>query len=104
MLLDAFLNPIPVSVPDPRTRPDRACAGHDEPEVFFPTRAADVAAAVAICADCPVKALCGAFAAESQEWGVWGGQYLEWGVPVVKRPVGRPRKTSTGPTPEEVAA
>jgi WhiB family redox-sensing transcriptional regulator len=52
-----------------------------DPELFFPVAeegsvafARQAALAVAVCADCPFRADCRAFAvASGQEFGVWGG-------------------------------
>lgn len=55
-----------------------ACVGHD-PETFFPghtettSALADIAAAQAICARCPVKADCLAWAIAHKVDGIWGG-------------------------------
>lgn len=53
---------------------DAACTGMD-PNVFFPltTSKSDQAAALAVCARCPVTDLCLAYALEHDEPGVWGG-------------------------------
>jgi WhiB family redox-sensing transcriptional regulator len=53
----------------------RAACGTADPELFFPARhGADVSAAVAICASCPVRAECHEFAeATNQVHGVWAG-------------------------------
>ena len=49
---------------------DAACVGHD-PEMFFSER---FAAAVAVCAGCPVRERCLSWAIETgQQFGVWGG-------------------------------
>ncbi|KIH99870.1 DNA-binding protein [Streptomonospora alba] len=65
-----------------------------DPDLFFAEAPADVEAAKAICADCPVREQCLADALERREpWGVWGGQLLVSGKVVPrKRPRGRPRK------------
>ncbi|MFC7327692.1 WhiB family transcriptional regulator [Marinactinospora rubrisoli] len=65
-----------------------------EPDLFFAEAPADVEAAKAVCADCPVREQCLADALERREpWGVWGGQLLVAGQVVArKRPRGRPRK------------
>ena len=54
-----------------------ACAGHPNPDAFFPTslgRAAHVEAAEAlsVCARCPVIAECGAYQRATGSIGVWG--------------------------------
>jgi WhiB family redox-sensing transcriptional regulator len=57
----------------------RAACRSEDPDLFFPvgvTGAAipQIAAAKAVCAGCPVREACGAFAiATNQEYGVWGG-------------------------------
>jgi WhiB family redox-sensing transcriptional regulator len=58
---------------------DRSLCRDSNPELFFPTGATGVAldqiaAAIEICAQCPVQAECLEFAlATNQEAGVWGG-------------------------------
>ena len=50
-----------------------ACRGLD-PNLFFPVKGNNAAAAVAVCRDCPVRVECLAWAVESNEdQGVWGG-------------------------------
>lgn len=58
--------------------PRAACFADDvDPETFFPGRGggwdADVAAAVAVCAECPERLPCLTWALEYDERGVWGG-------------------------------
>jgi WhiB family redox-sensing transcriptional regulator len=58
--------------------PGRAACRDADPELFFPTsRGADLRAEVreakAVCARCPVRAACAAWALEHREHGVWGG-------------------------------
>ncbi|GAA4893979.1 WhiB family transcriptional regulator [Streptomonospora salina] len=67
-----------------------------DPDLFFAEAPADVEAAKAICADCPVREQCLADALDRGEpWGVWGGQLLVSGKVVPqKRPRGRPRKNA----------
>jgi WhiB family redox-sensing transcriptional regulator len=49
------------------------CAQTD-PEAFFPEKGASTAAAKRICAACPVRTSCLAFALDRNErFGVWGG-------------------------------
>jgi WhiB family redox-sensing transcriptional regulator len=64
------------------------------PDLWFAESPADVEAAKALCAPCPLKTACLAGALERREpWGVWGGQLVLSGVVVPrKRPRGRPRK------------
>ena len=62
--------------PDPTWRLEAACRGWPQPEVFFPGRGDTnaVRAARAVCAGCPVREPCLAFAlAEHILEGVWGG-------------------------------
>jgi WhiB family redox-sensing transcriptional regulator len=68
--------------------------------VFFSDLPADIAAAKAFCAACPVLESCLEGALERGEaFGVWGGQLFVDGVVVVrKRTRGRPRKV---PRPED---
>ena len=63
---------------DARWRERASCASVDS-DLFFPVGAtgpavAQIAAAKAVCATCPVQPECLAFAiATNQEYGVWGG-------------------------------
>jgi WhiB family redox-sensing transcriptional regulator len=53
--------------------PDRACAGED-PEIFFPQHAADVAEAKAICDLCPHVQPCLEWALDTRQMhGIWAG-------------------------------
>lgn len=65
----------PVAAPNRGDWRARAACGRADADLFFPDRAgADVSAAVAICAGCPVRAECHEFAeATSQVHGVWAG-------------------------------
>ena len=65
-----------------------------DPDLWFAESPADVEAAQALCAPCPLREACLAGALERREpWGVWGGQLVVAGVVVPrKRPRGRPRK------------
>ena len=65
-----------------------------EPDLFFAESPVLLALAQALCADCPVQALCLAGALERREpHGVWGGKILVAGEVVEhKRGRGRPRK------------
>ena len=69
----------------------------DYPDLFFAESPLAVDRAKALCADCPVRALCLAGALERHEpWGVWGGELLVQGRVVAgKRGRGRPRKNAT---------
>lgn len=52
---------------------DALCAQTD-PDLFFPTDSAEVAAARRVCADCPVRQQCLADAlADPALRGIWGG-------------------------------
>jgi WhiB family redox-sensing transcriptional regulator len=74
--------------------PDLACQLH--PDLFFAEKPEPLAAAQALCATCPVRALCLAGALERREpHGVWGGQILlDGAVVAAKRGRGRPRKAA----------
>lgn len=65
-----------------------------DPDLFFAEAPADVEAAKALCAGCPMRASCLAGALDRREpWGVWGGELFVDGLVVPrKRPRGRPRK------------
>jgi len=66
------------------------------PDLFFAEHAAQLAAAKALCADCPVRELCLAGALERREpYGVWGGEILVDGrIVATKRGRGRPRRVA----------
>ena len=52
---------------------DAVCAQTD-PDLFFPEAGGSSKAAKKLCADCPVKASCLAYALKNgEEHGVWGG-------------------------------
>ena len=67
-----------VTIPDRDWRQLAACR-HADPELFFPVSAAgpsldQITQAKAICARCPVRRQCLAFALDTrQDHGVWGG-------------------------------
>jgi WhiB family redox-sensing transcriptional regulator len=79
---------------DPDWRQLAACR-HAEPELFFPVFASgpsldQITQAKAICAGCPVRRQCLAFALDTrQDHGVWGGMSEE------RTPPTDTRKTST---------
>lgn len=51
-----------------------ACVDVDDPELFFPEQFQSAEPAKAICAGCPVREMCLAFAVKHGEaHGVWGG-------------------------------
>lgn len=79
------------------TAPDAELPCHTvDADLWFAESPADVEAAKALCAPCPLRTACLAGALErSEPWGVWGGQLVLSGVVVPrKRPRGRPRKDS----------
>ena len=67
-----------ITIPDRDWRQLAACR-HADPELFFPVSAAgpsldQITQAKAICARCPVRRQCLAFALDTmQDHGVWGG-------------------------------
>jgi WhiB family redox-sensing transcriptional regulator len=77
--------PRPVRVPgddpgdDRASWRDSAACRHVDPELFFPignggAAVPQIEQAKAVCASCPVRSPCLAFAlATSQEYGIWGG-------------------------------
>jgi WhiB family redox-sensing transcriptional regulator len=83
-----------ITIPDRDWRKLAACR-HADPELFFPVSASgpsldQVNQAKVICAGCPVRRHCLAFALDTrQDHGVWGGMSEE-----ERRP--RARKTCTG--------
>lgn len=86
------------------SRPTASCtADAVDPAVFFPDGPEHLAAALAVCAGCPLAEQClaGALAIGTTD-GVWGGVLLERGAVVrEKRRPGRPRRTAAS---AEVAA
>lgn len=61
----------------PREWTLRAACRDTDPEIFYPAEADDAGPAIAICATCPVRAECAAYAtATGQDYGVWGGRLL----------------------------
>ncbi|MBC3189971.1 WhiB family transcriptional regulator [Pseudonocardia sp. C8] len=85
-------------------RADAACRGTD-PETFFPVAEAGPAreraeaAAKAVCAGCPVRAECLAWALESLPFGVAGGMGEDERAALRRRPRGghRPRPMTPAP-------
>lgn len=76
--------------PEPEWFARAACQGADL-DLFFPGSGGATSAALAICARCPVKAQCLAYALENREGhGVWGGKtelqrrQLQRGRPVLQ--------------------
>ena len=54
-------------------RKNALCLGMD-PDLFFPSVSAEIPAAKAICADCPVQSECLEYALENRiAHGIWGG-------------------------------
>jgi WhiB family redox-sensing transcriptional regulator len=82
------------TVPDEQL-PELPCHVSD-PDLWFADSPSELERAKALCADCPIRAVCLAEALERAEpWGVWGGEILDRGSVVNrKRPRGRPRKDS----------
>jgi WhiB family redox-sensing transcriptional regulator len=70
-----------------------------DPELFFAEDAGEIAAAKALCAQCPMQARCLEGAISRQEpCGVWGGELFEAGEIIArKRTVGRPRLAEMAP-------
>lgn len=66
----------------------------NDPELWFAEEPGGIAAARALCLECPLRTACLTGALERREpWGVWGGELFERGAIVArKRPRGRPRK------------
>lgn len=70
-----------------------ACAGRD-PELFFPSDEATLAAARRVCDGCTLRDVCLSLGIARSESGVWGGALLEAGKVLDRVPVrGRPKKT-----------
>lgn len=67
---------------------------NEDPELWFAEQAQAIAAAKALCQQCPLAATCLEGALERVEpWGVWGGESVVDGKIVAqKRGRGRPRK------------
>lgn len=71
-----------------------ACEDED-PDLFFPTDDARLAAAQAVCAPCALRDTCLGLGTARAESGVWGGVLLAEGTPLDAVPTrGRPRKTA----------
>jgi len=63
-----------------------ACVASGKHELFFSEHPRDLAAAQALCRDCPVRILCLQEALEEGvEWGVWGGVIFWEGQPYYRR-------------------
>ena len=72
-----------VRTPPPGRWSRLARCGGDEPDRFVaPASKAQVAAAVAVCSGCPVRADCRDYARSAKVSGVWGGEHLRDGRPV----------------------
>ena len=73
------------------------CQELDDLDLWFAERGDDVERAKALCATCPIRAMCLAGALDRQEpWGVWGGEvFVEGQIVARKRGRGRPRKDDT---------
>lgn len=73
--------------------PGASCTTTD-PELFFPTTVPGAWDAVAICADCPAREACLAYAlARGERYGVWGG------TTEADRKLVRPKRKSPPPRP-----
>jgi len=90
-----------LDIADETWRADAACSQAPEAwELFFSEELQDIAAAKAVCAECPTIAPCleGAIA-RAEPCGVWGGQlFLNGRILANKRRRGRPPKH---PRPED---
>lgn len=74
--------------------------------LFFSESLDDIAAAKALCAECPVRRPCleGALA-RREPWGVWGGElFLQGKVIAHKRKRGRPPKVRPADAPVQLSA
>jgi len=73
------------------------CSGGGHHELFFSQKASELAAAQAICAQCPVRVACLEMALEENfEYGVWGGGIFWEGQAFHrKRGRGRPRRSES---------
>jgi len=77
----AFLGAAVLPERDTGWMEEALCAYYWDPEIWFPDsqhgslkRERDMATAISICQDCPVRAECYADALERGErWGIWGG-------------------------------
>jgi len=58
-----------------------ACRDAPDPEEWFPFPSADYPTARAVCAGCPIRRRCLAFAQAGGQSGVWGGIELDRGHP-----------------------
>jgi WhiB family redox-sensing transcriptional regulator len=65
---------IPGGTPPFADDPDRACADHPDPNLWFPEKGSNGARAKTICRKCPLIDACSEFAIpQPRLWGVWGG-------------------------------
>jgi WhiB family redox-sensing transcriptional regulator len=65
---------IPGGIPPFADHPDRACADHPDPNLWFPEGGSNGSPAKAICRKCPLVDTCAAFAIpQPRLCGVWGG-------------------------------
>jgi WhiB family redox-sensing transcriptional regulator len=72
LALSGQLDQIFNTVESPNFGSSAACSGLDT-EIFYPNTAAELSAAKAICADCPVIAMCAKWGVERVNDGVLGG-------------------------------
>ncbi len=69
---NAAYNPADAEALDRGWQADAACKGMDA-EWFFTERGQSTAPAKAVCAGCPVREACLAYAlAAGEKWGIWG--------------------------------
>jgi len=89
---DGAAGPALRAVPDAGWWDHAACRDED-PSLFFPERGgSETRKARAICARCPVRPSCLAFALGGGQWGVWGGELFEAGRLI-------PQPPRVGPSP-----
>ena len=90
-------------MPLPGWMDDAACAGHDDPDLWFATDADSIAEAAGVCATCPVTEPCAAYAGElGIRYGVWGGRPYE--APRRPAPLRRADFDAAAPRIREMAA
>lgn len=58
---------------------DAACRGDRHPDRWFPDPSEDFDYAAAVCARCPIVAACHAYAVDTKQSGVWGGNEFRRG-------------------------
>lgn len=106
-ILESKSHEWPESLPAPLSPRDALCSDGTGAlvELFFSESLDDIAAAKALCLECPVRLACLEGALARQEpWGVWGGElFFQGKILAHKRKRGRPPKVRPVEMPEPAA-